>query len=813
MKPSPVLWTDTGDPSGDERTQRSDSLDERTLFVFDPATLRALNALRARTRYSRIRVFRFGSLNVGDSAPPIECFDSDYHRTGETNRSCPYAGGLRRSREALERGEICGGTLGEFSEDERRQIKDAGITSIAFVPLSLYRGLFAVVCFESNRAVGISSLPMLRVCTWIIRGTVLRNAGDAQLEKWISTAADVRDQRRRRRLDYELDYRRRIDDGLLQASRLLSVSGSGDLSETLEIIAKVIRAEFGFVLLTSGERVERATTWHREFGGSDDRLIIPMRLGDFLSAGTQQINRLLEFDGAAFPLVAPDASLMGFIGFELSKESKYLHALDVRAVSILTDLLSGYIQRMRAEEKLAESEERWQSLLMMHPDALVLTRDHSIIFANNSAVDLLGGEGVDVIQGRPFYDFLSAEDFGSFEEMVSGLQFGGVSPSWQHELIRLDGESRTVKSCSMRTTYQGERVMLTIISDKTDEKKAEDNQRRLFETVVEGVLHVGILDPQPSDTFCELQIEHILSSSRIDECNQALLDMFETDLEEIRSKNLTSLFGARTNAILREFIESGYVLKNRQLDIGTRGEKKHVLVNAVGYLHKDKLMSIWISCADITDATNVERRIIDALEDQKEQIGRDLHDDVGQLLTSVRIMSQNLVDRFNEMENLDNELPKRVAHMADLAAQHMRQIYSGLIPVSLYDQDFIHSVEDLVELMNTIDDTTCHLFVKGNVDIVDTDVRLNVYRIVQEAMNNALKHSRAKNIKISIGKKNGHIAVSVEDDGRGIEKNASGDSNIGLGSMEYRARSIGASLSIESPPDGGTLVECRIPAP
>ncbi len=711
----------------------------------------------------------------------------------------------------MEAGEIVGGTIAEFSDDERRQMKEAGVASVVIVPLYLYRGLFGVVCFESSRPIGRTSLPTLRLCTWIIRGAVLQNAGDALLEKWTTTDGDGRDVRRRRRLDYELGYRRRIDDGLLQASRLLSVSGSGDLPETLETIAKVIRAEFGFVILTSNEHVNRATIWHRSKGVSDDRSALPARVDEFLSSHVQNVDRLLEAEGAAFPLVAPNDALVGFVGFELGKESKYLHALDIRAVSILTELLSGFLHRTRTEEKLAESEERWQSLLMMHPDALLLTRNHRIVFANKSAVDLLGGQRADLIQDRPFYDFLSAEDFGSFEAFVGALEQGDVSPSWEHELIRLDGESRTVKSCSMRTTYQGARVMLTIISDKTDEKKAEDNQRRLFETVVEGVLHVGILNPQPSDVFCELQIDHILSSSRIDECNEALLDMFDVDLEDIRSNNLTSLFGSKTDSILREFIESSYVLKNKHIDIRTKDGPKHILMNAVGYLHKEKLMSIWISCVDITEARNVERRIIDALEDQKERIGRDLHDDVGQLLTSVRIMSQNLVDRYNDTDTLDNELPKRVAYMADLAAQHMRQIYSGLIPVSLYHQDFIQCLEDLVELMNTIDDTTCLLTVNDYVEFHDNDIKLNVYRIVQEAVNNSLKHSRAKNIRIAIGKVGRDVSVSIRDDGAGIQRNGTGDSNIGLGSMEFRARSIGASLSIESPGDGGTLVECRIP--
>jgi signal transduction histidine kinase len=88
---------------------------------------------------------------------------------------------------------------------------------------------------------------------------------------------------------------------------------------------------------------------------------------------------------------------------------------------------------------------------------------------------------------------------------------------------------------------------------------------------------------------------------------------------------------------------------------------------------------------------------------------------------------------------------------------------------------------------------------------------MHLYRITQEAINNAVKHGEAKNISIVLTSSEGNTRLVIADDGKGVPEMGSGTRGIGLHSMTYRARAVGGALKIDSKPNEGTIVVCEIP--
>jgi signal transduction histidine kinase len=99
----------------------------------------------------------------------------------------------------------------------------------------------------------------------------------------------------------------------------------------------------------------------------------------------------------------------------------------------------------------------------------------------------------------------------------------------------------------------------------------------------------------------------------------------------------------------------------------------------------------------------------------------------------------------------------------------------------------------------------------GNPHVKDPDDGMHLYRIVQEAVNNAAKHGGAKNVTIILSRSEDTLHLAVVDDGKGMVPSANGTRGMGLPSMRYRAQALGGKLRVESNPGGGTIISCEIP--
>jgi signal transduction histidine kinase len=209
----------------------------------------------------------------------------------------------------------------------------------------------------------------------------------------------------------------------------------------------------------------------------------------------------------------------------------------------------------------------------------------------------------------------------------------------------------------------------------------------------------------------------------------------------------------------------------------------------------------------------LEREIIGISEREQERIGQDLHDGICQYLAALSCSAASLK---SDLEEHALEAEARVAgelagFLRDAVVQ-TRNLARGLVPVQMDEAGLASALEELTGSASRLLGIRCVYESAGVPLIRDNVVAMHLYRIAQEAINNATKHGKAQNVLISLVDQGKETTLRIEDDGNGISKTSADTEGMGLGLMRYRARLVGGELHIEDRQDGGTVVSCGIPS-
>jgi two-component system CheB/CheR fusion protein len=206
----------------------------------------------------------------------------------------------------------------------------------------------------------------------------------------------------------------------------------------------------------------------------------------------------------------------------------------------------------------------------------------------------------------------------------------------------------------------------------------------------------------------------------------------------------------------------------------------------------------------------LERELLEISEREKRRIGEDLHDMVCQELTATALFLKSSAKRLGSKSPEAAETLEESAETVNRNVGIARELARGLQAVELTASGFKNALRDLAAGACQNTGVKCHVKAARGANIDDDTVALHLYRIAQEAVTNAIKHSGAKNILISFDHDKTHVCVSVQDDGKGFapDKKRKG---LGLHMMRYRANALGGTLKIERRKTGGMDVTCKIP--
>ncbi len=219
---------------------------------------------------------------------------------------------------------------------------------------------------------------------------------------------------------------------------------------------------------------------------------------------------------------------------------------------------------------------------------------------------------------------------------------------------------------------------------------------------------------------------------------------------------------------------------------------------------------------DISERKQLERAIVEASELERKQIGRDLHDTVSQQLAGLTMMAQVLEKKSTHppskgAPSLSAEA-RRVKELADMALRQVKAISHGLYPVELERNGLAVVLRQLAEQQETLFGQHCAVRTNARPDqVCDPGVAVQLYRIAQEAVSNALKHAQAATIEIAWECSPTVYTLTVRDDGVGFLPTKDEPVGLGLAIMRYRANMLDTELELISAPGAGTTVRCAVP--
>jgi PAS domain S-box-containing protein len=209
----------------------------------------------------------------------------------------------------------------------------------------------------------------------------------------------------------------------------------------------------------------------------------------------------------------------------------------------------------------------------------------------------------------------------------------------------------------------------------------------------------------------------------------------------------------------------------------------------------------------------LEREVLRRIEMEQERIGRDLHDGLCQVLVGAKYRSA-LLEKMLKDENLPSAAreAKLVEQLLNETIQQARDLAKGLNPVKLATNGLVYALEKLAKEVETTSRTHCHCQFSLATVISDQHVVNHLYRITQEAVQNAIKHGKARNISIILKEEAGNIILTIKNDGVGFSGNLENTIGAGLHNIRMRALMIGGTLAIHRGSHGGSVVSLNLPA-
>ncbi|MCS1406917.1 MAG: Sensor protein FixL [Verrucomicrobia subdivision 3 bacterium] len=335
-----------------------------------------------------------------------------------------------------------------------------------------------------------------------------------------------------------------------------------------------------------------------------------------------------------------------------------------------------------------------------------------------------------------------------------------------------------------------------LLAENADEAKAR--LQSILDTAVEGIITID-------------------EEGAIEDFNSAAERIFGYRQAEVMGKNVGILmpepYHSRHDDYLKAYRTTG---KAKIIGIGREvvGRRKDGTVFPMDL----SVSEVWFGeqrsfCGfvrDISERKQLEKEILAISDRERLRIGQDLHDDLGQHLTGVEFMCQTLEQTLKAKGVEEASAVQEIGRLVRSAIAHTRRLARGLSPIILDPGGLIPALGELAEATAKRFRIRCEFQCPRHFVIDDEATASHLYRIAQEAIQNAIKHGRATEIEIGLTKTPERTALSVRDNGKGILKKLPKKRGMGLRVMGYRAGLIGGSLAVQRRNEGGTTVLCTV---
>jgi PAS domain S-box-containing protein len=211
---------------------------------------------------------------------------------------------------------------------------------------------------------------------------------------------------------------------------------------------------------------------------------------------------------------------------------------------------------------------------------------------------------------------------------------------------------------------------------------------------------------------------------------------------------------------------------------------------------------------DLTERLKLQGEIVAASERERDRLGRDLHDSLCQILTGIRLKCESLADYLAVHSSKQAPRARALVNLIEEALEESRKLAQGLQPVSEDREGLKAALQQLAETTRRHFGVVCSCEISAPDLVPDHAVASELFRIAQEAVNNAVRHAHASSIALKLIKETEGVVLTVTNDGKPFPKRPR--NGMGLKTMQFRAGHIGATLTIRAGSEGGTIVRCSL---
>jgi len=336
--------------------------------------------------------------------------------------------------------------------------------------------------------------------------------------------------------------------------------------------------------------------------------------------------------------------------------------------------------------------------------------------------------------------------------------------------------------------------------------------RKLKENVLEGLSNMYAQQNNYAKAYEYSQLYLVLKDSILNEDNAKNIAELRTKYETVEKEKLLAE-ERETTAILKS--------ENAEAELKTANRNKWIIVLGLIIIAASMVFLAIVQANKRKaqaekDAAIIEERdqgvdaVIQAQEEERKRISKELHDGIGQQLSGLKMAFQRLEGKLNEeIPHRKDEIKRLVSIISD-SADEVRTISHQMMPRALTEEGLIPAVGDLLAKSLEPIDVQYEYEHYGIDGRLEERIELSLYRIIQELINNIIKHSEAKHVSVQLFKNGNKIILMVEDNGKGFSTKAKGDGH-GLLNIKSRLNTLNGEVDYSPSPGSGTVATIRIP--
>lgn len=221
-----------------------------------------------------------------------------------------------------------------------------------------------------------------------------------------------------------------------------------------------------------------------------------------------------------------------------------------------------------------------------------------------------------------------------------------------------------------------------------------------------------------------------------------------------------------------------------------------------------------ITIADVTAAIDGEQKVLNSIiegqEQERKRLAQEIHDGIGPMLSTIKMALANIESDLKESEPALLKKFEKTYAIIDEVANDLRSVSHNLMPKALADFGLVASIESLCDKVDHTKDLSVKFIDSMQEYRLEKLKEFGLYRIVQELINNTLRHAKARNITLQLIKRANTVQLMYEDDGQGFRQERF-SYGLGLTNIESRAKALGGDVVIDSLPERGMTAAVEIP--